>query len=451
MNTKKILFALLLSLCLLSSCVSQQTAKPEEPILTEKYIMKGESYEDQGQLQSALEQYELALTVDPNNLSALDHKKKVEAALYEIARQHYEKGLAFDEQGRYDLARKQYLSALQNWPDYTEAKEKLTPGGVSLDSDNYILHTLREGQSVSKLSQIYYGDLKYYPIIGKFNNMADVTRVRTGEKLKIPALNGLTVKDLKKKHDAYMHDIYMKDRQDVLGEQTDSLQSGVAEPAKPAKSAEPPQEPDTPEVPDNIAQTPELPDVVEPSDVTEIPDVAEIPASPEEPESVPAEESAPLPPVETNTDYDQAMAFFQQKKYGQAIPLFKKAEAADPDNSRIGANLFESYFQQGLTQFNKEQYLEARQSFSSAVRYNDDCEQCRTYIKTCEDTYKEKHYNLGIHYFGKEQLEQAINEWERVEEIDPDYKDVQSNLKKARTLYERLERIKQSNIKSNKP
>lgn len=76
MNTKRNLFALLLSLCLLSSCVSQQTAKkPEEPTLTEQYIMAGESYENQGQLQSALEQYELALTVDAKNLSALDHKK----------------------------------------------------------------------------------------------------------------------------------------------------------------------------------------------------------------------------------------------------------------------------------------------------------------------------------------------------------------------------------------
>lgn len=418
---------MLLSLCLLSSCVSQQTAKPEAPTLTEQYIMNGESYENQGQLQSSLEQYELALTVDADNLSALDHKKKVEALLYEIARKHYEKGLAFDEQGRYDLARKQYLSALQNWPDYTEAREKLNAGGVFLVSDNYILHTLLEGQSVSKLSQIYYGDLKYYPIIGKFNNMTDVTRVRSGEKLKIPVLNGLTVKDLKKKHDTYM-----KDRQDMLEEKTGSLQPEVFEFAKPT---EPRQEPDTPE----------LPDMVEPSDIIEIP------ASPEGPESVPAEESTPVPSVEIKTDYDQAMAFFQQKKYGQAIPLFKKTEAADPDNSQIGTNLFESYFQQGLTLFNKEQYFEARQSFSSAIQYNDACKQCRTYIKTCDDSYKEKRYHLGIHYFGKEQLEQAINEWERVEDIDPGYKDVQSNLKKARTLYERLESIKQSNTKSNKP
>ncbi|WP_020589101.1 tetratricopeptide repeat protein [Desulfobacter curvatus] len=435
MNTKKILFAVLLSLCLLPSCVSQQTPEPQKPNLAGKYIITGESYEAQGRLQSALEQYELALTVDPKNPSALDHKKKVESVLYEKARQHYEKGLALDEQGLYDSARRQYLSALQNWPDYTPAKEKLSPGGVSLDSKDYILHTLLGGQSVSKLSLIYYGDLKYYPIIGKFNNMVDVTRVRAGEQLKIPALNGLTVEDLKKKYQAYM-----KGRRDMRGEQTGPSQPEVMAPAAPAEL---PQEPVTPEVPEpnTPPQAPEAPDVAEPSDVTEIP-----PPSPEVPESVPDERSTPVPAVETPNDYDQAMVLFQQKKYSQAIPLFKKAQIKDPDNEQIGANLFESYFQQGLTQFKKEQYLDARQSFSSAMQYNDDaCSQCRTYIKTCEDTYKEKHYNLGIHYFGKEQLELAINEWELVEKIDPGYKDVQSNLKKARTLYERLESIKQSN------
>nr|WP_319490544.1 tetratricopeptide repeat protein [uncultured Desulfobacter sp.] len=437
MNTKKILFALLLSLSLLSSCVSQQTTKPQEPNLVEQYITNGKAYEDQGQLQSALEQYELALTVDAQNLSALDHKKKVAAALYERARQHYEKGLALDGQGRYDAARREYLSALQNWPEFTQAKEKLSPGGVSLGSDDYVVHTLLEGQSVSKLSLIYYGDLKYYPVIGKFNNMSDVTRVRAGEQLKIPVLNGLTVEDLQKRYEAYM-----KERQSSREQHPRPSQPAAVAPPEPTAPVAPaapmasPQESESPDVPDTPSQTYAPPEVIKPAETPE-------------PDTVPAEEIAPEPvaPAEPPSNYDQAMALFQQKKYGQAIPLFKKAQADTPDNDQIAANLFESYFQQGLVQFKKEQYLDAKQSFASAVEYDSACTQCRTYIKTCEDTYKEKHYNLGIHYFGKEQLGQAISEWEQVEKIDPGYKDVQSNLTKARTLYERLESIKQSTTK----
>ncbi len=48
-----------------------------------------------------------------------------------------------------------------------------------------------------------------------------------------------------------------------------------------------------------------------------------------------------------------------------------------------------------------------------------------------------------IHYFGKEQLKEAIDEWKLVKKIDPDYKDLAPNLKKAELLYERLESIKQ--------
>lgn len=443
MNTKKLLFALLLSLSLLSSCVSQQTAKPQEPNLIEQYITNGEAYEDQGQLQSALEQYELALTVDAENVSALDHKKKVEAALHERARQHYEKGLALDEQGLYDAARRQYLSALQNWPEFTKAKEKLSPGGVALGSDAYVVHTLLEGQSVSKLSLIYYGDLKYYPVIGKYNNMADVTRVRAGEQLKIPVLNGLTVEDLQKRYEAYM-----EERQGMR-EQTGPSQPEVEAPSQsteqvvPAEPMAPPRQAESPDVPDTSPQVYAPPEIVEPAE----PEIIEPVETPEAPETAPVEESEPVAPPEAPSNYDQAMALFQQKKYGQAIPLFEKAQADTPGNDEIAANLFESYFQLGLAQFKQEQYLDARQSFSSAVEYDDTCTQCRTYIKTCEDTYKEKHYNLGIHYFGKEQLEQAISEWEQVEKIDPGYKDVQSNLTKARTLYERLESIKQSTTK----
>ena len=443
MKTKKILFALLLSLCVLAGCVSKQTSKKNEALnLSEKYIRTGEAYEDQGRLQSALEQYELALTVDKDNRSALDHKKKVEAALYETARRHYETGLALDEQGRYDEARRHYLSALQNRPDYTQAKERLSPGGVSLESKDYILHTLLDGQSVSKLSQIYYGDLKSYPIIGKFNNMADVTRVRAGDTLKIPALSGLPVEDLQKRYNAYM-----KEQLEERENQTGLSQFEAVAPEEPAAPPEPdefPQASESPEAPDktDTARTSEPSKIAEPTGVTDVP------PSPEKPEAVSTEESLPVPPVETSTVYDQAMALFQQKKYGQAIPLFKKAQAENPENKQIDAHLFESHFQQGLAQFKKEQYLDARHSFLSAMLYNDEaCNQCRTYIKTCEDTYKEKHYNLGIHYFGKEQLGQAIKEWELVEKIDPGYKDVQSNLKKARTLYERLESIKQSNLK----
>ena len=41
-------------------------------------------------------------------------------------------------------------------------------------------------------------------------------------------------------------------------------------------------------------------------------------------------------------------------------------------------------------------------------------------------------------------------EWEKVHELDPNYKDVKKNLAKARILNERLESIKKSKAEENK-
>ncbi len=438
MKHYRIVFSLLMSVCLMAGCVAstQQQPTPEtvvqQPSPDEVYIQEGEALESQGNLTSALEQYNLALTAAPDNSSAASHKKQVEEKLYNIAQGHYQTGLAFDEQGKYDSARRAYLSALQNWPDLAEAKEKLSPGGVSLDSDQYIVHTILEGQSVSRVSKLYYGDINLYPVIGKFNSLEDVTKIRAGDKLKIPAINGLTITDLQERLETYMKEQQAEGdataREQAAAEETEPKMPGALPPEVPqARETEPAREAG------GLAGQPEIltGDQAASAGETAAPETAE-PAA---------------PAVETpqqDTTYDQAMVFFEQKEYAKAIPLFETALASNAGDETITGSLFESHFQQGLSQFKTEQYLEAKESFASAFEYNASCSKCNIYIQKCEDTYKEKHYNLGIHYFGKEQLKQAITEWELVEKIDPDYKDVQSNLNKAQSLYERLESIRQN-------
>ena len=43
-----------------------------------------------------------------------------------------------------------------------------------------------------------------------------------------------------------------------------------------------------------------------------------------------------------------------------------------------------------------------------------------------------------------EKLAEAINEWELIYKVDPDYRDVEKNIEKARNLMERLDEIKKS-------
>jgi hypothetical protein len=63
-------------------------------------------------------------------------------------------------------------------------------------------------------------------------------------------------------------------------------------------------------------------------------------------------------------------------------------------------------------------------------------------IKQCEDAYKELHYQLGIRYFGEEKLEDAINEWQLVKKFDPNYKQVQENIRRAEKISTKIQQLK---------
>lgn len=97
-----------------------------------------------------------------------------------------------------------------------------------------------------------------------------------------------------------------------------------------------------------------------------------------------------------------------------------------------------------LEDFNKRNFQEAKDGFEVALKTDENCERCAEYISLSMDGLKESHYNRGIVFFSKEQLPEAIKEWQMVYDIEPDYKDVDQDLKKAKSLLEKLERIKNS-------
>jgi hypothetical protein len=93
--------------------------------------------------------------------------------------------------------------------------------------------------------------------------------------------------------------------------------------------------------------------------------------------------------------------------------------------------------------FENQDYLGAREQFIASLRYKKDCHLCHAYIKRSEDLYKELHYKRGIQHYGREQLVEAITEWELVKRLDPDYKRVAYYIDKAQAILDRLEELKE--------
>ncbi|MFH1153254.1 MAG: hypothetical protein V1793_05515 [Pseudomonadota bacterium] len=424
--------SLISGLCLLvflsAGCVSTTgpagKGAPANEKLVQQYLDKGSSFENQGDLVNALEQYKLALTVDGSNNLAARKKQDLEQALQERAEAHYQAGLKLDREGQPDQARKEYLAALQNWPEHAGAKERVTYGKI-LDKDRFVIHTIEAGDSVSKLAKIYYGNYKKYPVISQFNQMKDATQTKIGQKIKIPEIEGISLYDLQTVQKRYT-DVKASGDKTALEAMTGFPDTETDQPAGEQAETKPTEKP---------VEKPAPSPAVSPQTTAAVSQPVLPAVKPAEPKPEAKGEDVP--------DYlGRGLELLDKKQYAEAIVELDKAIEADPGNVTVKENLYEAHFQQGLVQFSKEEYLDSRKHFETAYRYNKECVNCPDYVKKCTETYMEKHYSMGIQYFGKEQLKEAIQEWKLVDAIDPGYKELGANLKKALLLNDRLEKIK---------
>lgn len=70
--------------------------------------------------------------------------------------------------------------ALSNIPAHSLSNDK---------SQNYQIHTVKAGDSLSKIAYEYYGDYNKITMIAKSNNIKDINRLKIGQKIKIPILS----------------------------------------------------------------------------------------------------------------------------------------------------------------------------------------------------------------------------------------------------------------------
>ena len=189
---RQYLIFLLIFLASATGCASLGKG-PHEAVgekFLEECLQKGREHEDKGDLVEAFKHYKLAMTVDPLNKEATDRSKRIKTVLRTSAEKHYKEGLRLKKAGKYARGRQQFLIALRLWPDFPEVIDALT-SRKRIKIKRYIVHMVKPGESVSRLAKIYYGDSQKFPIIAKYNNFGDATRIHVGQRIKIPEVEGV--------------------------------------------------------------------------------------------------------------------------------------------------------------------------------------------------------------------------------------------------------------------
>lgn len=348
----------------------------------------------------------------------------------------------------------------------------------------FVWHTIKPGQSISKLAQIYYGDYKQFHAIAKYNDMDDATRIKVGDRVKVPKIAGLPFNDPHGKTDT---DYSTTDKPELPTQQEAPVYLQTEKPVpqtldpmseKPASSKSEGNEQalayrDTgielynegkyedaifelnkaleASPRDNLTQTYIAKAYFESGKV--LYEKREYEAAREAFESaIQYDPQCGLCKTYIEkTRSGPALAYrakgiehLQSNEFAAAIIELEKYLEAKPGDAE-GRNLIsKAYFQKALIDHSKGAFLDAKKGFELAKEYDPRCKNCAAYVNKSMESFKEAHYNKGLVYYGQQQLVEAVREWEMVHDMDPAYKEVKPNLQKARALLEKLENIKKS-------
>ena len=485
-----------------------QTIEPNEPVITEgikrldqqlndlaeTHYQTGLRFRDKGKWDLAKKEFLKALRYRP------DHEKA--AAMLQQRQPEGERGfithkiapgesiskLALKYYG--DYKKYHHIANFNNMSDVTQVRvgqRVMVPviDGVTIDDLNrvsaglpaqppaakaaYTVHQIQPGESLAKVAQIYYGDYQLFPVIAKYNGISDPASIKVGQKVKVPRLE--------KPPEPATATPYRPEAPET-GPVVETPEASV-------ESVEAPQ-PEASEPVDQVAEYREtgialFNEKKYDEAIVELQKV--LSADPEDSDAIGyisrahvetgrarlaqnrLEEAktafitaldyddscrdcqdllAQCRTIEAETLTKEGEILLKNNQFDRAISTLERAVALNPEDATTTGLLFQALFQKALILFNKQEYLAAKTGFEKAAAIQPDCSECNRYIETSMAEYKEFHYNEGIVFFGQEALKKAIISWEKVTAVDPGYKDVQQNLKKAILLNDRLERIKKS-------
>ncbi|MBW2437591.1 MAG: tetratricopeptide repeat protein [Desulfobacterales bacterium] len=437
---------------LLAGCASMGTKSPKA--LAKEYTAKAQQFENQGDLVEALKHYKLVLTVDPDNQLAQEKIAVLEPQILELAEKHYKDGLKYYNRGQYGPARKEFLTALRYNPEHTKAKEKLE--GTSKDMGQvkrYIEHTIQPDESISTLAEKYYGDYRKFHLIAEYNEMSDPTRVKVGQVVKIPVIEGVPIMADPGKIQAEEGVSSEELSGDII-----TVKRYIVHTVKPEESlsklamryygdyskfhviAQFNNLEDGTSV--NVGQELKIPEIegvpfhatgeVTETETVTTAKVAPVPEKPDEEQKEPEVSATPVAPEDPLANYRElGIELYENKEYTAAIAEFDKVLNVDPADQKTREYMSLAYREKGRQSFQNKDYAQAEKEFETALIYDQSCSDCQNYIAQIQKENRDRLRDDAIALYNDKKYEQAIAKFETVAKHDPDDKQVNDYLEKS--------------------
>lgn len=177
----------------LAACATvQQPVAPAPPSRLESLVSphraKAEQLEAQGDLRGALNEWKVALTIDPKDDISMQGKKRVEERIDQAVADALSRGREALKRRVNLEARRHFLTALALDPANKAAFDALQTEAREIRLLN---HTVRKGETLASIAEFYYGDRSRSEIIWETNQLPANPKLALGMILKIPEIPGV--------------------------------------------------------------------------------------------------------------------------------------------------------------------------------------------------------------------------------------------------------------------
>jgi tetratricopeptide (TPR) repeat protein len=333
--------------------------------------------EREGSLRRALDEWKIAGAIDPDSNVPREGQKRVSARIEGLVAERVTEGQAALARGSHVEARRRFLMALALDPSN---RTVLTLLQNEVRDVEFLVHTVRQGETLASLAERYYGDRSRLEVIWETNQLPPNPKLVAGTTLKIPEIPGLPF-------------------------------------ARPRPVTPPPGT--APGAP--VATSPD-PSVATPT-----------PGRPE-----PREEAPP----EVNPLIAEAREAMERNDYPGALGDIERVLTSDPNNREGQLLKRQVLYRQGKSQFDQQNFDASYRTLNTLAKIQPDYEDVGKLLQQTKTRAVDQHYREGIRFYREEKLPQAIAEWKIVLDVDPQHANAKKNIEQAERLLKGLEQRK---------
>jgi tetratricopeptide (TPR) repeat protein len=367
--------ALVAGAVLLTGCA---TTSPRAP-LASVHHQRARVLERDGQLRAALLEWKVARTIDPDDAEARVEQTKLEARIHKRVTERLGEARAAGARGAHADARRKLLSVLALDPENAAALALLRGSVRDID---FVVHTVRAGETLGAIAERYYGDRSRSEVIWETNRLPAGRPLVVGSTLKIPEIPGLPFAAA-------------------------GARAATAPPSAPGPSS-PPSASSTPNPPRSTAER-----------------------------STTTEEPPEVDPM--LADIRDAI---ERKDYAVALADLDRYIALNPADRELVELKKLTLYRQGYSLLEQKNYDEGYRTLRQLAKLQPDYLDITSLVHQARRQVIDHHYQEGIRHFREERLQESIAEWRIVVDMDPQHPNARRNIEQAERLLEALERRK---------